>query len=85
MWDGAADREGEVGMRLDMKIGERSVFMGEWVECAENEHVGRLRCRECTFEEMPQMCWALSCRPGQRTQRYYRLWTPKRRRRKQIK
>ena len=31
-------------MRLDMKIGERSVFMGEWVECAENEHVGRQRC-----------------------------------------
>ena len=67
-------------MKADMKVGEIGFFMHTRIKCDVNEDLlGRRRCTQCAFEELPEMCYFLHCWPTKKTRKYYRICEKRRR------
>lgn len=70
-------------MKIGMKVGEKAYFDGVRIECARHETLlGKRRCAECAFEEMPMMCYLLRCSPTKATQVYYRVCKQRKRKKR---
>ena len=60
-------------MKARMKAGEVGYFMKQRIRCDESELLGKRRCTQCAFEELPEACLFLDCWPTKKTNLYYRI------------
>lgn len=69
-------------MRAGMKEGETGYFGGVKLERAQCKYFKHDRCLHCFFEDNPAACMMLGCFPSRNINLIFRVYEPKRHRRK---